>query len=142
MTNDKNQIRFFLKLIKTFKMHIIILGLIGVIWSVFTVVKAYILKIIIDSLVKNGIECLKKLRMPDVVDLVLLDIMMPEMDGYQTLREIRVDECLKHIPVISLTAQAMKGDRNKSIEAGANDYCSKPIDMAILLLKIKMLLKL
>lgn len=89
---------------------------------------------------KDGIECLEKLRTLEHVDLVLLDVMMPVMDGYQTLKEIRSDEKIKHLPVISLTAQAMKGDREKSLKAGANDYCSKPVDIYILMEKMDKLL--
>ena len=91
---------------------------------------------------KDGIDCLEKLRDHADVDLVLLDMMMPEMDGYQSLKEIRSDEKLKHLPVISLTAQAMKGDLEKCLAAGANDYCSKPVDVNLLLGKIKTLLSL
>ncbi|MBI3134656.1 MAG: response regulator [Bacteroidetes bacterium] len=90
----------------------------------------------------DGIDCLKKLRSGEHIDLVLLDMMMPEMDGYHVLNEIRNDSKLKHIPVISLTAQAMKGDRKKCLDAGANEYCSKPVDITILLNQIKGLLNL
>jgi len=89
---------------------------------------------------KDGIECLQKLRTLSHIDLVLLDMMMPRMDGYETLREIRKDEILKNTLVISLTAQAMKGDKEKCLEAGANDYCSKPIDINILIHKMVKLL--
>ncbi|MDP3145501.1 MAG: response regulator [Bacteroidota bacterium] len=91
---------------------------------------------------KDGIECLDKLRSHDNIDLVLLDMMMPVMDGYLTLKEMRNDEKLMHIPVISLTAQAMKGDRQKCIDAGASEYCSKPVDINILMEKISCLLNL
>lgn len=91
---------------------------------------------------KDGIDCLEKLRAHDDIDLVLLDMMMPVMDGYLTLKEMRNDEKLKHIPVISLTAQAMKGDKEKCLEAGAEDYCSKPVDINILMDKISKLLNL
>lgn len=91
---------------------------------------------------KDGIECLEKLRSEDKIDLVLLDMMMPVMDGYLTLKEMKNDVRLKNIPVISLTAQAMKGDRQKCLEAGAMDYCSKPVDINILMNKIDSLLNL
>ena len=74
---------------------------------------------------KDGIECLK--ANPDV-ELVLMDIMMPELDGYQTIRAIRELDQFEQLPIISLTAKAMKGDREKCIEAGAWDYLSKPVD--------------
>ncbi len=63
-------------------------------------------------------------------DLLLLDMMMPEMDGYEAMRRIREQARFSKLPMLALTAKAMKDDRAKCIEAGANDYCSKPIDMA------------
>jgi CheY-like chemotaxis protein len=79
---------------------------------------------------KDGIEMLKS--NPDV-DLVLMDIMMPELDGYDTIRVIRGLEDYKHLPIIAITAKAMKGDREKCIEAGASDYIAKPVNMEQLL---------
>lgn len=63
------------------------------------------------------------------IHIMLLDMMMPDMDGYQALGLIKSDETLKDIPVIAVTAQAMQGDREKCLLAGATDYISKPIDM-------------
>jgi CheY-like chemotaxis protein len=77
---------------------------------------------------ENGKDGLDALAANPEVDLVLMDIMMPEMDGYQTIRAIRGQDQFKQLPIISLTAKAMKGDREKSIASGASDYITKPVD--------------
>lgn len=77
---------------------------------------------------KNGVEGLAKLDKNPDTDLVLMDIMMPEMDGFEAMTEIRKKQKFQKLPIIALTAKAMKGDKNKCIDAGANDYLAKPID--------------
>jgi two-component system, cell cycle response regulator DivK len=79
----------------------------------------------------SGAEGLNLLSQRNEISVVLLDMMMPEMDGYETIARIREGN-RKDIPVIAVTAQAMMGDREKCIEAGANDYISKPIDVDVL----------
>jgi HAMP domain-containing protein/signal transduction histidine kinase/CheY-like chemotaxis protein len=75
---------------------------------------------------RAGIELLKE--MPDA-DVALVDIMMPDMDGYETIREIRTLPEFAELPIVAVTAKAMKGDRQKCIQAGASDYVSKPVDV-------------
>ena len=77
---------------------------------------------------ENGREGVTTLTANPDVDLVLMDIMMPEMDGYETTRAIRSRDEFRQLPIISLTAKAMKGDREKSIASGASDYITKPVD--------------
>ncbi len=84
------------------------------------------MKIVVGKNGKEGLACLNENQ--DIC-LVLMDIMMPEMDGYTAIEEIRKLDRFKSIPIIALTAKAMKGDRSKSIEAGANDYLAKPFDI-------------
>jgi len=79
---------------------------------------------------KDGLETLK--NNPDI-DVVLMDIMMPELDGYDTIRIVRGLQEFKNLPIIAVTAKAMKGDREKCLEAGASDYISKPVNIEQLL---------
>ncbi len=73
-------------------------------------------------------------------DLVLMDMSLPVMDGWEATRRMKADHVLKHIPVIALTAHAMANDRDKALEAGCNEYDTKPIDLPRLLAKIETLL--
>jgi signal transduction histidine kinase/CheY-like chemotaxis protein len=82
---------------------------------------------------ENGIEALKILDKDRGIDLILMDIMMPEMDGYEAMRRIRQHETYKTINIIALTAKAMKDDKQKCMDAGATDYITKPVDTARLL---------
>jgi CheY-like chemotaxis protein len=87
----------------------------------------------------NGKEALAAVERPDAVfDLVLMDMMMPEMDGYEAMQAIRRIERLQKLPVIALTARAMKGEREQCLAAGANDYLSKPLKIDRLLALIKL----
>ncbi|MGE7114131.1 ATP-binding protein [Lysinibacillus sp. NPDC047702] len=78
---------------------------------------------------KDGIECLDIMQANQEVDLILMDIMMPNMDGYEAMSIIRQQMKLRDLPIIALTAKAMKNDRDKSLEAGASDYISKPLNL-------------
>ncbi len=82
---------------------------------------------------ENGKQAIDELKKDANVDAVLMDVMMPEMDGYETTRAIRAMNQFKSLPIIALTAKAMKGDREKCIAAGASDYITKPVDTEQLL---------
>jgi len=77
---------------------------------------------------RNGKDGIEKLKGNDNIDLILMDIMMPEMDGYEAMRLIRKEKKYQQLPIIALTAKAMKEDRDKCIAAGASEYLSKPVE--------------
>jgi CheY-like chemotaxis protein len=86
----------------------------------------------------NGRQAIDIIKNTPDLSVVLMDIMMPEMDGYETLREIRKDAKFRALPILALTAKAMKGDREKCLEAGASDYIAKPVntDQLVSLLRV------
>jgi signal transduction histidine kinase/DNA-binding response OmpR family regulator len=86
---------------------------------------------IVADAARNGIEALEKVK-SNAYQLILMDIQMPEMDGLTATRKIREEERLKDLPIVAMTAHAMKGEREKSIAAGMNDHITKPIDTGIL----------
>ena len=88
----------------------------------------------------NGAQAILMLQEGVKPDIILLDIMMPIMDGYQMLGFIKHTDELKHIPIIVVTANATKADKEKCLEAGAWDYVSKPIDLKILIEKMSRLM--
>ncbi|MGH8806805.1 MAG: response regulator, partial [Noviherbaspirillum sp.] len=100
------------------------------IFALSSVLERQQMKVLFAENGKDGIELLE--RDPSI-EIVLMDIMMPEMDGYDTMRAIRAIPKFKTLPIITLTAKAMKGDRDKCLAAGALDYITKPVDVAQLL---------
>ena len=81
----------------------------------------------------TGREAIAILKADRGISIVLMDIMMPEMDGYETIQAIREDPSVRRLPIIALTAKAMKGDRERCLEAGASDYLAKPVNTEQLL---------
>jgi len=86
----------------------------------------------------NGREAIELVESTPDLAIVLMDIMMPEMDGYQTIQMIREKPAFRRLPIIALTAKAMKGDREKCLEAGASDYLAKPVNTEQLLSALRM----
>jgi signal transduction histidine kinase/CheY-like chemotaxis protein/HAMP domain-containing protein len=100
------------------------------IFSLTSVLEQHKVDVVYAENGRDGIAMLKSV--PDI-DLALVDIMMPDMDGYETMRAIRSYDALRDLPLIAVTAKAMKGDRQKCIDAGASDYVAKPVDIELLL---------
>jgi CheY-like chemotaxis protein len=90
---------------------------------------------------RNGREALSRLSSRPFPDIVLMDIMMPEMDGIEAMQEIRKNPDLRDLPIIALTAKAMPDDQQKCLAAGANDYVTKPIDVDKLVSLIRIWMK-
>lgn len=95
------------------------------VFAISSLLESYKAKVVVG---KNGKDGIKKLKENDEIDLVLMDIMMPEMDGYEAMRNIRKEKKYQNLPIIALTAKAMKEDRDRCIAAGANEYLSKPVE--------------
>jgi len=100
------------------------------IFSLTSVLESYDVEVLHAERGKDGILILEQ---TPGVDVALIDIMMPEMDGYETMQEIRKRGALADLPLIAVTAKAMKGDRQKCLDAGASDYIAKPVDIELLL---------
>jgi CheY-like chemotaxis protein len=86
----------------------------------------------------TGADAINTMETTSDLAIVLMDIMMPGMDGYQTMQAIRRDPRFLRLPIIALTAKAMKGDREKCLEAGASDYLAKPVNTEQLLSALRM----
>jgi HAMP domain-containing protein/CheY-like chemotaxis protein/signal transduction histidine kinase len=95
------------------------------IFSITSVLESYGMEVLFAE---NGKDALRVLGENPAVDLILMDVMMPEMDGYETTRAIREMDQFRALPIIAVTAKAMKGDREKTLAAGASDYITKPVD--------------
>jgi CheY-like chemotaxis protein len=100
------------------------------IYSLTSVLESYGVEVLHAERGRDGIVLLEQ---TPGIDLALIDIMMPEMDGYETMQQIRALPEIAHVPLIAVTAKAMKGDRQKCLDAGASDYIAKPVDIELLL---------
>jgi HAMP domain-containing protein/CheY-like chemotaxis protein len=105
------------------------------IFALSSVLERHGMKVLTETNGRSAIELIEK---TDDLSLVLMDIMMPEMDGYETMRQIRSNAQFNLLPIIALTAKAMKGDREKCLEAGASDYIAKPVNSQQLLSLLRM----
>ncbi len=97
--------------------------------NVFALTSALEQKGALVEIARNGHEAIAQLQAVEAIDLVLMDIMMPEMDGFTAMEEIRKDPRFAKLPIIAVTAKAMKDDQDRCLRAGANDYLAKPIDL-------------
>jgi CheY-like chemotaxis protein/CHASE3 domain sensor protein len=97
--------------------------------NIFALTSALEHKGALVEIARNGFEALERLDQVADIDLVLMDVMMPEMDGYTATQEIRKDPRWRKLPIIAVTAKAMKDDQDRCLKAGANDYLAKPIDL-------------
>jgi CheY-like chemotaxis protein len=100
------------------------------IYSLTSVLESYAVEVLHAESGRAGIEILEQ---TSGIDVALIDIMMPEMDGYETMGQIRATPSIGQVPLIAVTAKAMKGDRQKCLDAGASDYIAKPVDIELLL---------
>jgi CheY-like chemotaxis protein len=100
------------------------------IYSLTSVLESHDVEVLHAEGGREGIAILE--QTPDI-DIALIDIMMPEMDGYETMQQIRRQPALAEVPLIAVTAKAMKGDRQKCLDAGASDYNAKPVDNELML---------
>jgi CheY-like chemotaxis protein len=105
------------------------------IFALSSVLERHGMRVMTASTGREAVELID--ATPDI-SIVLMDIMMPEMDGYETIHQIRRNAALRRLPIVALTAKAMKGDREKCMEAGASDYIAKPVDTEQLLTVLRM----
>jgi CheY-like chemotaxis protein len=104
------------------------------IFSLTSVLESHDVEVLHAERGKDGILILEQ---TPGVDVALIDIMMPDMDGYETIKQIRRHSQLTDLPLIAVTAKAMKGDRQKCLDAGASDYIAKPVDIELLLALVR-----
>ncbi|OUM08645.1 two-component system sensor histidine kinase/response regulator [Pseudomonas syringae] len=97
--------------------------------NIFALTSALEHKGAVVEIARNGLEAIARLNEVEDIDLVLMDVMMPEMDGYEATIEIRKDPRWRKLPIIAVTAKAMKDDQERCLQAGSNDYLAKPIDL-------------